>query len=166
VFQAFINLGWGKTFRENYFLYRDRIGLISTPMALISGVLFTYALFRHLMGVNFLAMGIEKGYFTASTIDMLKYFVLANVVFMVNRILHRAYFAHTLYGWGHAFMSPVRLILGNIINCFALIKATKQFITSKLTGKAPKWLKTQHIIPVMLPTPGSESQNSPEGAKA
>ncbi|HAZ14547.1 MAG: hypothetical protein A2X86_15560 [Bdellovibrionales bacterium GWA2_49_15] len=149
IFQGYLNLGWDKNFIDNYFLYRDRIGLISTPLAFWSGVLFIYALLRHLVGVDFLNIAIARGVFPASMSNLLWFVLLTNMLFMMNRILHRAYFCTTLYGLKHGLMSPVRLVVGNVVNYLALYKGTKQFITSKLTGQAPKWLKTAHVAPIM-----------------
>jgi len=156
MYQGFINLGWGNNIRENYFLYRDRIGLLSTPLSFFSGILFLYAIVRYTMGVNFIQMAVERNLVPENISALFKIVLLSNFLFMLNRLLHRAFFTYSLYGIKHALLSPVRLIYGNIINFFALSKATNQFFTSKWTGKAPKWLKTSHVAPIMTPTTSVE----------
>jgi len=144
VFQGTKNLGWGKTLKENYFLYRDRKGVFTTPLALVAMFIFGYGIIR--MSVN------PESYLSVSVLypslnNCIPYLVGFNVTLLLNRFFQRFYFGQFVYGIIIGLFSPFRFVLGNFVNAFASCKAIDQWVKSKITGKAPVWIKTTHEIP-------------------
>ncbi len=129
-------------FFGNYFLWRDRKGLISAPL-FISAILFT----AYFLG----AFAVTNVW---PTLDYAPYygfflgFMWANLFLSIFRIFQRAYLVNKVYGAGMAVLVPVRWILSNFINTTAMFNAIYQWARSKINGTAPAWSKTDHIIPV------------------
>jgi adsorption protein B len=52
-----------------------------------------------------------------------------------------------IYGWRFALGVPVRVLVGNWINCFATLRAVWTYGNAKLRGKPLRWAKTDHAYP-------------------
>ena len=63
------------------------------------------------------------------------------------RILMRAWFTASAYGWYEGLLSVPRLVVGNVIAMLAAARA----VSLHLGGGATKWDKTRHIFPAELP---------------
>jgi adsorption protein B len=63
------------------------------------------------------------------------------------RILMRAWFTASAYGWFEGLLSIPRLVVGNVIAMLAAARA----ISLHLGGGAKRWDKTRHIFPAELP---------------
>ena len=63
------------------------------------------------------------------------------------RILMRAGFTASAYGWRQGLLSIPRLVVGNVIAMLAAGRA----VSLHLGGGAKRWDKTRHIFPVRLP---------------
>ena len=62
---------------------------------------------------------------------------------LVWRVLMRAYFTSSAYGWGQGLLSIPRLFIGNIIAMLAAARA----VSLHLGGGAKRWDKTRHVFP-------------------
>ncbi|MBF0366340.1 MAG: phage adsorption protein NrfB [Oligoflexia bacterium] len=144
VFQGTKNLGWSDSFKENYFLYRDRKTILTTPLSLLGMVLFVFFLIRVLGDHTFFAKTVT---YTNDFSEVLAILLVVNLGYMCNRIYQRTLFTYKIYGTSHALLVTPRIVVGNIINALAVFQASKQFVQSLVTGKAPKWIKTKHELP-------------------
>ena len=63
------------------------------------------------------------------------------------RILMRAGFTASAYGWREGLLSIPRLVVGNVIAMLAAARA----VSLHLGGGAKRWDKTRHIFPAELP---------------
>lgn len=54
---------------------------------------------------------------------------------------------YSVYTMKMALLVPLRWIVANFINNISAFSAIYNFTKSKITGSAPKWVKTEHIIP-------------------
>ncbi len=128
-------------FFGNYFLWRDRKGMISVPL-FISATLFTlYFLSIYLYSGNWPILN------QASYYDFFIGLMWANLTLSVSRIFQRGYLVYKIYGFKMAMFVPPRWVLSNFINTSALLNAVYQWTRSKISGKAPAWSKTDHVIP-------------------
>jgi adsorption protein B len=146
--QGYQNLRWSDTFKENYFLWRDRRGLINTPILILS----------YLLTLSFLFFAAKQGEFpqfisNTPAIDLL--FKLS-FIFMTLRLVQRFRMVYPLYGFKTSLLIPLRWILANYINSRAALSAIRQFYKSLVTGEKPAWVKTTHELPEMF---GLESDN-------
>jgi adsorption protein B len=78
---------------------------------------------------------------------------LLSLILMINgallawRILMRAGFTASAYGWREGLRSVPRLVIGNVIAMLAAARA----LSLHLGGGARRWDKTRHIFPAELP---------------
>jgi adsorption protein B len=63
------------------------------------------------------------------------------------RVLMRAFFTTSAYGWRQGVLSVPRLVVGNLIAMLAAARA----VSLHLGGGAKRWDKTRHIFPAELP---------------
>lgn len=137
-FQAWENLGWRNGLVDRYFSFRDRKGPLSNILVLMGMLVSSYFGLRFFMNAP-----IELIYDS----QILRAAGILTALFMVNRIFQRFYCTWRVYGLMRALLSPFRMLLGNIINSLAAIRAVYQFAKSKLTGSAIGWAKTEHRLP-------------------
>ncbi len=62
--------------------------------------------------------------------------------------MERAFWVQRIYGWAQALLSAPRLVWGNLINIAATIRAFRQWLKARMTGKLVQWDKTEHVYPV------------------
>jgi len=70
-----------------------------------------------------------------------------NAGLLAWRILMRACFTGSAYGWREGLLSIPRLVVGNVIAMLAAARA----LSLHLGGGARKWDKTRHTFPAKLP---------------
>jgi adsorption protein B len=63
------------------------------------------------------------------------------------RVLMRAFFTASAYGWRQGLLSVPRLVVGNVIAMLAAARA----VSLHLGGGARRWDKTRHVFPAELP---------------
>jgi adsorption protein B len=63
------------------------------------------------------------------------------------RVLMRAWFTASAYGWWQGVLSVPRLVIGNVIAMLAAGRA----VSLHLGGGATRWDKTRHVFPAELP---------------
>lgn len=124
-----------------YFLWRDRKGLWSAPL-FVSTLIFTV----YFLGA-FLITGVWPRLEHEPYNDILVFLMWTNLVVAVLRIVERFILVSKVYNFATASLVPVRWVLSNFINNIATFNAVYQWTRSKIKGEAPKWSKTDHIIP-------------------
>ena len=146
VFQGWKSIGWHQSLRTNYFLFRDRKAIFTNLANLLA----------YFLVLNVVVMSI----YTKITQDtwwfpplvpensFLWTILLLNAFFLLNRIVQRMYFTYKHFGFRRSLLSIPRIIWGNIINIFAMYRATSQVLTSNKKVKDLSWDKTTHDFPV------------------
>ncbi len=66
---------------------------------------------------------------------------------LVYRALQKIISVQTIYNWKQALMSIPRLVIGNVINFVATLRAVRTYVAHRVTGKPLVWLKTPHVFP-------------------
>ena len=138
-------MGWSGSLATKYLLFRDRKGLVTSFVAILGYVLmFNFLLFyiADVLGwwtVYYPSVFPPGGWFL--TVMGLNAFAL------LMRVVQRAYFVTTMYGWEHGVLSVPRMIVGNCINAMAAARAWRLFLSSKLFGTRLVWDKTMHDFP-------------------
>lgn len=151
--QGFQNLKWSNSKIENYFLWRDRRGLINSPILLMSyGLTISY--FCYYIAFHRWPEFMQNNFF------LLCLFTLS-LFFMINKVGQRIRLVLALYHFKVALVVPVRWLLANYINTIASLKALKQYLVSIKTGEKPKWVKTTHELPELFGlTPNIQIQHN------
>jgi len=125
--------GWRMSWRQRYWLWRDRKGLVGNLLSPVANLASFYGLirWRTITGAQHWAM--------------LYVCTLSIAAFQVGM---RMWAARHIYGWGFAALSPVRALWGNLINFQATAKALSQFAAARLQGATLRWQKTDHSYPL------------------
>lgn len=138
-------LGWPGSLGNKYYLWRDRKGILTSTIAPLAYFIviniLSYLAFAALAPTSWhLPTLIEAG-------SPAWYVAMVNLAFLTSRVGHRMYFVGLLHGWRAALLSPIRIVVSNFIAFFANMRAARQYIVSRVTGKRLTWDKTSHAYP-------------------
>lgn len=151
--QAWKAYGWRGGARVRAMLYRDRKAILANLVSGLALAVFLYVLAYELATWGFAGQEkfppvVEKG-------APLWYIVVADTVLMFWRILQRYASVRRVYGHAAAMLSIPRLVLGNIVNFAAAMRAIGRVLSFGLRGRRIPWEKTVHVYPAGTdPIPG------------
>ena len=133
-------LGWSGGLGERWMRMRDRRGPLAAVLliaAYVAAFLWSQIWVAEALGAPIHAR-MSEGLITLLTI---------NGWMLAWRILMRAWFTASAYGWVEGVLSVPRLIVDNVIAMLAALRA----VSLHLGGGAKRWDKTRHIFPAELP---------------
>jgi adsorption protein B len=133
-------LGWQGGLGERWMRMRDRRGPLAA-LLLIAGYAAAL-LWSQLWLAEALGAPIQ-----ARMDPLLVVLLTINFWLLAWRVLMRAVFTASAYGWGEGFRSVPRLVVGNVIAMLAAVRA----VSLHLSGGAKRWDKTRHTFPAELP---------------
>ncbi len=144
VYQGFKTHRWASSGVLNYFLWRDRKGVITNFTSFLALILAAQLLLIWVYqqvapdAYSFLSIFESGGW--------LAILLTANLWLMLNRIVQRIIFVTRYYGIAQGLLSVPRLLWGNLINFLANWRALKQTV---LAGDIRRiaWDKTSHDFP-------------------
>jgi len=149
--QGWESLGWQGDLKARYFMFRDRKGLFTSLINILGYFLLAVVGTTVVLGwLHTGAVTLPAGFGPGSWLTRL---MQVNAVFMANRVLQRFIFVHRLYGLLPALLSIPRVIVGNLVNFAAAVRAWRLYLTHRITGSSLVWDKTVHVYPS-----GSEMQ--------
>ncbi len=138
VFHGWQQRGWEGGLALRYMIWRDRKALVTNSVNIIGyALLFAAALRARIApgGAPFLVSGWVWS------------IILIDALLLVNRCVQRVACIARVSCWKQAALSLPRIIWGNVINFFAVARATHLFVRTALTGKKLVWAKTAHAFP-------------------
>ncbi|QSF53879.1 glycosyl transferase family protein [Brevundimonas fontaquae] len=137
-------LGWFGGLVNRYYLFRDRKALFTAPVGIIG-----YAIVIQLLGVMLLQWLWPEAINLPPLIDRRWVWAIVtfNFLFLLNRILHRAWFTGLNHGLKHVPLTPIRIVTSNLISFGAFWRASHQWINHLVTRRPIAWDKTQHAYP-------------------
>jgi len=124
--------GWRGNWLRKYWFWRDRKGLIGSPLSLLTGVLFLY--------------GLHSGFWTHRE-SLVMRLMPYTVTILMLRLIFRMGCTARIYGPTMAYLAPLRVLWGNAINGIATIKAIYRFFRARHRKERLAWLKTEHRYP-------------------
>ncbi len=130
--QSWGRFGWGIDFAETYWLWRDRKGLIASPLGCVANFVFLYGLLTHM--------------WTRAT-PLAAHVVTMTAVTAALRIGVRIGCTAKVYTFWFALGAPIRAIAGNVLNASAVVRAVYRYSTAKARNRPLVWLKTEHAFP-------------------
>lgn len=147
VFQGWQFIGWKGSLREKYMLYRDRKGLITTSLNLLSYSLVVFSVL--FFAVTALLSRDHHGFWLLSwpRINAWPWLFYANMVLLLNRLLQRALCVWRVTNWRQALLSVPGLMVSNVVDLTATIMATRQYVRSRKNNVPLRWVKTAHAYP-------------------
>ncbi|MCY7317599.1 MAG: glycosyl transferase family protein, partial [Ramlibacter sp.] len=128
-----------------YLLLHDRKGVVTSFISILAYILVVQFIVFH--------VGLSTGWWDAYYPSMFGEFsfwrtlIYVNAFFLAIRAAHRVYFTTVLYGWEHGLMSLPRMVVGNFVNCMAVARAWRLFLSYLFRGKRLVWDKTMHEFP-------------------
>jgi bacteriophage N4 adsorption protein B len=129
-------LGWRGGVAECWMRLRDRKAVFA---AIVLAAAYVCVILTAALMLAELA-----GLFSPSAIDpALVKLLAANALFLLWRIIVRAYFVQRIEGWRQALLSIPRTLIANIISIIAARRAVTGYV-GHLLGKALNWDKTNH----------------------
>ncbi|MGN6059295.1 MAG: glycosyl transferase family protein [Sphingomicrobium sp.] len=133
-------LGWSGGLGERWMRMRDRRGTLAA-LLLLSGYAAA-VLWSQLWLAEALGAPVH-----ARMDPLLTTILTINGCLLAWRIVMRAGFTTSAYGWREGLVSVPRLVVGNVIAMLAAGRA----VSLHLGGGARRWDKTHHVFPAELP---------------
>ena len=131
VWQGAERHGWQGGWRQWWWHWRDRKGLIGNPVGVLCNLLFLYGL---LWPERLLALPGARWLPVTFALVLLHASIRVGIV-------------QRFYGWPMALLSPLRIPVANWINASASLRATVRYAKSRWRREPLAWLKTQHQYP-------------------
>jgi adsorption protein B len=152
-FQGWSQHGWEGNLGAKYFFLRDRKGLVTAPAAILAYfVMFSLLVVQ---GLFQLLPEIQRPPYVILDTDMYRQLLLINLVLLGNRLVQRTFFTARIYGVKQGLMAGPRMIVSNLLNFFATLRAAIIFTRHKATGKPIVWDKTTHSYPFQVGPAGA-----------
>jgi adsorption protein B len=130
--QGWERFGWRGSRAEVYWLWRDRKGLIGSPLGVIANAIFFYALATAL--------------WTRATPTGARLSLVA-LGFQLLRLGVRMGCVARIYGVVFSLGVPIRVFYANLLNAAATFGALFQYFAARLLQRPLRWLKTEHAYP-------------------
>lgn len=146
VFQGYVTHRWTKSWTLNYFLWRDRKGILTNFVSFAANLIFFQVVLIWLYELlwpdayRFLSIFAES--------ELLVFLLWFNIFLMVNRLVQRTIFVTNYYGLVQGLLSLPRMLLGNFINFLANWRALKQ-VVGQGSPRRMAWEKTTHDFPAL-----------------
>jgi adsorption protein B len=128
--------GWRGPWKQVYWFWRDRKGLVGNLLSPAANLLFAYGLARwmvHRAGIS------APGWMVPC--------YAATCGLAVSQIAVRCHCSARIYGWRFAAAAPFRMFWGNVVNCAATARAIGRFAIARLRRLPQAWQKTDHAYP-------------------
>ena len=143
--QSWEQIKWQGSLAARYLLMHDRKGVVTSFVSIFAYILVLQFIVFH--------VGLSTGWWDAYYPSMFgehsfwRTLIYVNVFFLAIRAAHRVYFTTVLYGWEHGLMALPRMVIGNFVNCMAVARAWRLFLSYLFRGKKLVWDKTMHEFP-------------------
>lgn len=142
--QGLRNIGWDRNLKVSYTLLRDRLSFFTNFLYVFGYLLIAYILacwVAHLFRPDFAIPALVH------PDEIWWKLALLVLFFFCWRILMRIVFVKKIYGLGQALLSPIRIIVGNVLNFASSTLAMLWLIRAVSTRKEQTWIKTEHEFP-------------------
>ncbi len=143
--QGWATLGWRGSGWTKYMLARDRKALLTNQINVLG-----YLVLAGLLAVWLTPKLFPDAYRYPPLVERgtwLWYLILADTFFLGWRVVARASYVKSVYGWRQALLSLPRQIWANVINFAASARACYLYAGYLATGRALGWEKTKHKFP-------------------
>lgn len=142
--QGLKNIGWAGELKVNYTLLRDRLAFFANILYFLGYVLLGYI-------ATVFVVGLFRPDFHVPPLirhdEIWWKLALLVLFFLFWRLFMRFVFVFKLYGFTAALMTPVRIVVGNILNFASSGLAFLWLVRAVSTGREQGWVKTEHEFP-------------------
>lgn len=138
VFHGWQQRGWEGGPALRYMIWRDRKALITNSVNVLGYALLAAAVVQRRHG------GLPA---EAAVSGWVWDVILVDALLLTNRCVQRAFCIARVSDAKQAALSLPRIVWGNLINFFAVARASYLFARTAITGKKVAWAKTAHAFP-------------------
>jgi len=131
-----------ETLAHFYWFWRDRKGLVGNLVTPMTNILFLYGLTTLLW-----ADATHQPWGLARELSPVSFAYLTGLSLQALHTSVRMWCSGRIYGVRFACGVPVRVVVGNWINCCATLRAIWTYSGAKLHGRPLRWVKTEHAYP-------------------
>jgi len=142
--QAWQRHGWKAGSRQVYWLWRDRKGLIGSPVTLLANGVLAYGATTWLWSRH---SGAPWGLAQAAAHPAAAFLLWTTLFLGLERLGVRSGCVARLYGWRSALAVPLRVFWANWINFLATVSALARYSAARALGRPLVWVKTEHSYP-------------------
>jgi bacteriophage N4 adsorption protein B len=137
VLQGWQHHGWRAPWKQRYWLWRDRKGLIGNLVSPAANAMLAYGAVSRLAGRAVFENAPAWAHWASAAMG-----VLATL-----QVTGRACSTARFYGWKMAALTPLRVLWANQVNGLATLLALGQYVAARARRNAPAWRKTEHVYP-------------------
>jgi adsorption protein B len=127
--------GWKAPWRQLYWFWRDRKGVVGNLLTPLDNLLMLYGLARY-------------SELAAVLPHWLSYACEVSLAISVFQMGMRTQSVAQIYGWRFASAVAPRVVWGNLVNFAATWRALAEYCLCRSLGLSPAWKKTEHTYPV------------------
>ncbi len=142
VLQSWERRGWHAPASQQYWLWRDRKGVVGNLITPVLNLLFLYGAVTWAF-----SLAAHRRWDFGAQHPAFQWLFSATFALSGFQLVVRALCCRRIYGWRFALGVPVRAFLGNILNCAATVRALALYADAKLHRRSLVWAKTQHNYP-------------------
>ncbi len=140
--QCWEHVGWKGPFWTRYWFWRDRKGLITNPLSLLTNIVFVAGI------IDWVRSAAEhRPWAFAITNPHIVTLCWATLILQCFRLSLRMMCVARLFGPAFAAGVPLRSFHANFINCCATVRAVWRYGHARFRKSAHVWLKTEHAYP-------------------
>jgi adsorption protein B len=143
VLQGWQNHGWRGPWRQVYWFWRDRKGLVGNLLSPFANLIFFSVAAEFLWSA---ATGRPRRFIGPVPLWVVR-MCLATYLMSMVQVAIRAAASSRIYGWRFAALSPARTLWGNLVNFAATVAALRQFAEARMHRRPLAWRKTEHVYP-------------------
>jgi len=144
-FQGWKKFGWEGDWRVRYLWFRDRKALFTQQFMALG----------YIVALGLITLQISSALFPDRYIfappfednSPLWDLFYVNVGLFVNRLVHRHVWTCRIYGWSQLPLIIPRYLVANVVNYFAVTRATLRYFKHLRTSERIGWDKTAHSFP-------------------
>ena len=136
--------GWRAPWRQIYWFWRDRKGLVGNLFSPLANLLFCY--------------GIAN---PGALREVPRWAALASVLALAISLVQigaRGFCCARIYGWRFALAVPMRVWWCNLVNAWATAAAIREFAAARMRKGRLRWLKTDHVYPAHASPPAGQQR--------
>ena len=139
--QSWERHGWHAPWKQLYWFWRDRKGLVGSLLSPLANLVLLYGLAgwmvagRHAQAWN---LGRQMPGWLSGCCSV-------TLAISVVQLGVRIWLSSRIYGWRFAIAAPLRLPWGNLVNFTATAKAMNQFLRARWERRSLAWVKTDHV---------------------
>jgi adsorption protein B len=145
-FQTWEQTGWAGTLPMRYTLLRDRRAPLTHFINMIGYLVLSSILLQWLFRQTPWA---AQFYVRPLVLpdSLLWKIAIVDTWLLAYRGVQKVISVYTIYNLKQAVFSLPRVVIGNIINFFATVRAARTYLSYKMFGKPFVWHKTTHVFP-------------------